>query len=94
MAMILLGVIAAAYISAEAALQANLYEPKIRTTALAISYNTATTLFGATTPYICAKLTQTTGSIVWCGYYLMFFAFMSIIFIIYTRSITSTNSYR
>lgn len=84
-AMIFLGSIAAAYISAEAALQANLYSPSIRNTALAISYNTATTLFGSTAPLVCTTLTQI-GSINWCGYYLIFFALMSIISIIYVKN--------
>ena len=86
LAMIFLGSIAAAYISAEAALQANLYSPNIRNTALAISYNIATTLFGSTTPLICTTLTQK-GSIILCGYYLIFFALMSIIALIYVRKI-------
>jgi len=75
---ICLGFLAATYISIEVAMQANFYPANIRSTALALSYNIATTIFGGATPYILENITQTTGSITSCSYYVIFFAFISL----------------
>jgi MHS family proline/betaine transporter-like MFS transporter len=75
---ICLGFLAATYISIEVAMQANFYPANIRSTALALSYNIATTIFGGATPYILENITQTTGYITSCSYYVIFFAFISL----------------
>jgi MHS family proline/betaine transporter-like MFS transporter len=87
---VLLGVLAAFYISTEAAMQANFYPPHVRSTALAFSYNIATTIFGGATPYIMQLIIQETGSIIYCAYYVLFFAFVSLCAIyLYIRELKS-----
>jgi len=76
---ILLAIIAASYIGAEPALQAELYPTAIRSTALSVSYNLATSIFGGTTPYIIAYLYNTYGSLNGCSYYVIATSFMSLI---------------
>jgi MHS family proline/betaine transporter-like MFS transporter len=57
-AQVIIAVLAAMYIGPEPALQAELYPTNIRSTALSISYNTATSVFGGTAPYIMESLVQ------------------------------------
>ena len=54
----IIAILAAMYIGPEPALQAELYPTNIRSTALSISYNTATSVFGGTAPYIMESLVQ------------------------------------
>jgi MHS family proline/betaine transporter-like MFS transporter len=75
----LLAVLAAIYIGAEPALQSELYDTKVRNTALSISYNTATTLFGGTAPLIFGIIVARFGSIQFVSYYVIFCAIMSLV---------------
>lgn len=75
---IILGFCAATYISLEVSMQAAFYPSQIRNTALAISYNISTSIFGGATPYLLERITQSTGSIASCGYYVIFFALISL----------------
>ncbi len=67
---ILLSIMAAAYIGPEPALQAAFYPTKVRNTALSISYNLATSIFGGTTLFVLQYLLQTTGTVASWGYYI------------------------
>ena len=79
LAQITIALISAFYIGPEPALQAELYNTSTRSTALSISYNTATSLFGGTAPYIIEILLQRTGSISSAMYYISFTAALSLI---------------
>jgi MHS family proline/betaine transporter-like MFS transporter len=68
---IVLAIIAACYIGPEPALQAEFYPTNVRNTALSISYNTATSIFGGTTPFIIELIVQKTGSVSSCMYYIL-----------------------
>jgi MHS family proline/betaine transporter-like MFS transporter len=57
-AQIIIAILAALYIGPEPTLQAELFPTKIRSTALSVSYNTATSIFGGTAPYIMESLVQ------------------------------------
>jgi MHS family proline/betaine transporter-like MFS transporter len=57
-AQIVIAILAALYIGPEPALQAELYPTKIRSTALSVSYNTSTSIFGGTAPYMMESLVQ------------------------------------
>jgi MHS family proline/betaine transporter-like MFS transporter len=57
-AQIIIAILASMYIGPEPALQAELYPTSVRSTALSISYNTATSVFGGTAPYIMESLVQ------------------------------------
>lgn len=76
---IVLAILAAAYIGPEPALQAEFYPSGVRNTALSVSYNTATSIFGGTTPYVIETLVQKTGSINSCVYYIVVCAVASLI---------------
>ncbi|WP_347939252.1 MFS transporter [Rickettsia oklahomensis] len=65
----ILAVLAASYIGPEPALQAEFYPTNIRNTALSISYNTATSIFGGTTPLVFEYLVQKTGHVTSAVYY-------------------------
>ena len=77
-AQVILSILAAAYIGPEPALQAELYPTNIRNTALSVSYNTATSIFGGTTPYIIEKLVQSSGSVTVSSYYIIVCALLSL----------------
>lgn len=77
-AQMILSVLAALYIGAEPALQAEFYPTKIRNTALSLSYNTATSLFGGTTPYILQLLFNKTGVVTSASYYIAGCALLSL----------------
>ncbi len=57
-AQIVIAILAALYIGAEPALQAELYPTSVRNTALSVSYNVATSVFGGTTPFVIETLVQ------------------------------------
>lgn len=69
-AQIILALLAAFYIGSEPVLQAELYPTNVRSTALSVSYNTATSVFGGMTPYIMESLAQT-GNIGKSAYYII-----------------------
>jgi MHS family proline/betaine transporter-like MFS transporter len=77
LAQIALSVLAAFYIGPEPALQAEFYPTHIRSTALSISYNAATSIFGGLTPFIIESIVQKTGSIIYCVYYIIGCAILS-----------------
>ena len=70
---------AALYIGPEPALQAEFYPTEIRNTALSVSYNTATSVFGGTAPYIIESLVQNTGTITASVYYIIVASFTGLI---------------
>lgn len=78
-AQLVLALLAAFYIGPEPALQAEFYPTNIRNTALSISYNTATSLFGGTTPLVIAYLVHRTGSVNSCMYYVIACSFLSLL---------------
>jgi MHS family proline/betaine transporter-like MFS transporter len=78
-AQMILALLAAFYIGPEPALQAEFYPTNIRNTALSISYNTATSLFGGTTPLVIAYLVHKTGSVNSCMYYVIACSILSLI---------------
>ena len=78
-AQIILAIMAAVYIGPEPALQAEFYPTEVRNTALSVSYNTATSLFGGTTPYIVASLVHNTGTITSSVYYIVVSAIVGLI---------------
>ena len=77
--MLILAIMAAIYIGPEPALHAEFYPTAVRNTALSISYNTATSIFGGTTPYIIESLIQNTGSITSSVYYIVTAAVLGLI---------------
>jgi MFS transporter, MHS family, proline/betaine transporter len=78
-AQVAIALMAATYIGPEPALQAELYPSNVRNTALSVSYNTATSVFGGTAPYIIQSLVQGTGSLTSSAYYIITTAIISII---------------
>lgn len=74
-----IAIMAAFYIGPEPALQAEFYPTEVRNTALSVSYNTATSLFGGTTPYVMEKLTQNNGTITSSVYYIITAAILGLI---------------
>lgn len=85
-AQIAVALMAAIYIGAEPALQAELYVTSVRSTALSISYNTATSIFGGTAPYILESLLQRTGTIMSASYYIIPISILSLIALYYYRN--------
>ncbi len=77
-AQIVIAIMAALYIGPEPALQAEFYPTEIRNTALSVSYNIATSVFGGTAPYIIELLVQNTGGITASVYYIIAAAFGSL----------------
>lgn len=78
-AQITLSILAAFYIGPEPALQAEFYPTNVRNTALSLSYNIATSLFGGTTPLVIEYLVQKTGTILSSIYYVITCAIVSLI---------------
>jgi MHS family proline/betaine transporter-like MFS transporter len=76
---ILLGILAAAFIAPEPALQAEFYPTKIRATALSISYNFSTSIFGGTTPLAIAYIYNATGSLSSCSVYIIITSLFSLL---------------
>jgi len=77
-AQVALAIMAAAYIGPEPALQAEFYPTNIRNTALSVSYNAATSIFGGTAPYIIESLVQNTGRLTSSTYYIITSALLSL----------------
>lgn len=90
-AQVTLAILAAAYIGAEPALQAEFYPTNVRNTALSLSYNTATSIFGGTTPYVIAKILKTTGTITSCAYYVVTASIMSLIALYFYKDRSKLN---
>lgn len=78
-AQIAIAIMAAMYIGPEPALQAEFYPTEVRNTAISISYNVATSVFGGTAPYIIESLIQNTGTITSSVYYILTTAIISLI---------------
>ena len=78
-AQLVLALIASFYIGPEPALQAELYPTKVRATALSVSYNFSTSLFGGTTPYIISYLYYSTESLSGCAGYIIIVSIISLI---------------
>lgn len=78
-AQIFVAVIVALYIGPEPALQAEFYPTEVRNTALSVSYNTATSLFGGTAPYVVESLVQSRGTITASLYYILAVAILSLV---------------
>lgn len=76
---VILSILAAFYIGPEPALQAEFYPTNVRNTALSLSYNTATSIFGGTTPLIVEYLVQQTGTITSSTYYVVICSIVSLI---------------
>jgi len=76
---VVLSILAASYIGPEPALQAEFYPTDIRNTALSLSYNTATSIFGGTTPLVLEYLVRKTGTINSSIYYVIACAVSSLI---------------
>lgn len=58
LAQIIIAILAATYIGPEPALQAELYPTPVRNTALSVSYNAATSIFGGTAPVFMEAMVQ------------------------------------
>lgn len=93
-AQILLGIIAASYIGPEPALQAELYTTNIRSTAISISYNVATSLFGGTAPYIIAFLFVKIGSLSGCVIYVIITSILSLIGLYFYKNRLAEEEYK
>jgi MHS family proline/betaine transporter-like MFS transporter len=70
-AQVVIAILAAGYIGPEPALQAEFYPTNIRNTALSVSYNVGTSVFGGTAPYIIESLVQSTGTLTSSVYYIL-----------------------
>ena len=77
-AQITIAIMAALYIGPEPALQAEFYPTEVRNTALSVSYNTSTSVFGGTAPYIIESLVQNTGTITASVYYIITASFIGL----------------
>ena len=76
---IILSFLAAMYIGPEPALQSEFYPANVRSTALSLSYNLATSIFGGTTPYAMMLILHKTGNLSYCIWYIEFCAVLSLI---------------
>lgn len=77
-AQVIIAILAAVYIGPEPVLQAEFYPTNVRSTALSISYNAATSIFGGTAPYIMELLVQK-GSMGASAYYIIACSIFSLI---------------
>lgn len=77
-AQVVIAILAAIYIGPEPVLQAEFYPTNVRSTALSISYNAATSIFGGTAPYIMELLVQK-GSMGTSAYYIIACSVLSLI---------------
>ncbi len=87
---IILSVLAASYIGPEPALQAEFYPANIRNTALSLSYNIATSIFGGTTPLVLEYLVQKTGTITSSVYYVIACAISSLVVLCFYKDRSGT----
>jgi MHS family proline/betaine transporter-like MFS transporter len=76
-AQIIFAIFAGTYIGPEPALQAELFPTNVRNTALSLAYNTGTSIFGGTTPYVLYLLLHKTGSINASAYYIIICTILS-----------------
>jgi MFS transporter, MHS family, proline/betaine transporter len=86
MAQIFLGILAAFYIGPEPALQAEFYPTNIRSTALSISYNVSTSVFGGTAPYVIEYLYSRSNDLSGCGNYVIITSVFSLIGLYYYKN--------
>jgi len=70
-AQIIFAIFAAMYIGPEPALQAEFFPTNVRNTALSLAYNTGTSLFGGTTPFVLHLLYYKTGNVLAASYYVI-----------------------
>lgn len=82
-AQICISILAAAYIGPEPALQSEFYPTNVRNSALSLSYNIATSLFGGMTPYVIALLTLSTNTLTASAFYIIICAVISLISLYY-----------
>ena len=85
-AQLILACLAAAYIAPEPTLQAELFPAKVRSTALAVSYNLGVTIFGGTALYVFEKLVQNTGSLGACSNYIVIVSIFGMIGIAFYKN--------
>lgn len=74
-----LAIFAGMYIGAEPVLQGECFPTSVRNTALSISYNIGTSIFGGTTPYLLQLLLIKTGSFLSASYYLIICCIFSLV---------------
>ncbi|PSK92942.1 MHS family proline/betaine transporter-like MFS transporter [Murinocardiopsis flavida] len=84
-AMVLLGVLIAAFDGAVSAAMAELFPPRVRSGAIAIPYNISVSLFGGTAPYIATSLVVSTGYDLSPAFYVMGVALISLITVLRIR---------
>jgi len=77
-AQLIIAILAAMYIGPEPVLQAEFYPTSVRSTALSISYNAATSIFGGTAPYIMELLVQNKNMAA-SAYYIIICSILSLI---------------
>lgn len=90
----ILAVLAAGYIGSEPALQAEFYPTNVRSTALSVSYNLATSIFGGTAPFIVEYILYKTGSLNTCGIYVAIVSFLSLIGLYFYKDRSSSDDKR
>jgi len=76
---ILLGVVLGFYLAPVPAVLVEIFPLKVRLAGLALSYNISAAIFGGTTPLVVMLLIKTTGCNLMPGFYIMMFAFFSLI---------------
>lgn len=81
----ILAIFAGMYIGAEPVLQAECFPTNVRNTALSISYNIGTSVFGGTTPYVLQMFLIKTGSLMSGAYYLGACGLCSLVALVYYR---------
>ena len=82
---IILAILTGFYLGPEPALQAEFYPAKIRSTALSISYNTSTSIFGGATPLIVSYLYGITNSLYVFSLYVLGASLLSLIGLYYYK---------
>lgn len=92
LAQVILAILAAAFIGPEPALQAEFYPTKIRNTALSLSYNVATSIFGGTTPLIIEYFVQNTNSIISANSYIVPCCMLSLLGLMHYRDRSALNN--
>ncbi|MGV2432787.1 MAG UNVERIFIED_CONTAM: hypothetical protein LVQ98_05645 [Rickettsiaceae bacterium] len=84
-AQVAFAIFAGLYIGAEPALQAEFFPTNVRNTALSLACNSATSIFGGTTPYLLHLLLHKTGNLVSAAYYIVTCAILSFIALLFYR---------
>ncbi|MDX1917030.1 MAG: MFS transporter [Rickettsiaceae bacterium] len=88
---ILLAILVGIYLGIEPALQAEFYPAKIRYTALSISYNTSTSIFGGATPLIISYLYDATNSLYVFSLYLFVLILPNVISLGYYKPVPTNK---